>query len=95
MPPIITPNFRAPRGVCLCGHTGHGPGSKHADTHYHDIGRDHAYDRVYEGQGGCRAAGCVCTRFRWRRATSGYRRYLTKQATDAQQHATTAHPAPD
>lgn len=42
------------KSICLCGHTGDGPGSQHANT-------------LAEGHGPCMVNKCTCLKFTWAR----------------------------
>lgn len=65
-PPLA---FAGPRGICVCGHTGNGPNSDHADDNLRTS------DTV-QGTGVCHAPDCQCSRFQMARRTPEWQRYL-------------------
>lgn len=54
MPLKLEVEVTHPKSICVCGHTGDGPGSFHAGT---------------IGHGFCLSVGCKCPKFTWDRFT--------------------------
>jgi hypothetical protein len=59
--------FVGPKSICLCGHTGDGEHSDHADVGRHPTGA---------GKAGCLVNGCRCQRFTWKQWTKKCKRFL-------------------
>ena len=55
--------IKGPKSICVCGHTGDGVDSLHADT-------------LIKGHGACKVPGCDCKRFTWDRWTDTVKDYL-------------------
>jgi hypothetical protein len=56
--------FKDPRGICQCGHTGNGENSQH-------------WDSPYPGTGAC--VLCRCTKYKEEKRTRKYQNFLAAQ----------------
>ena len=59
--------FKGPRGICVCGHTGEGADSEHADFLLNGADTD-------PGKGQCMM--CDCEQYSWKRWTRKYQNFL-------------------
>lgn len=55
----LAKEFKSPKAICMCGHTGDGPGSAHLDT-------------MNDGHGACIHRGCDCGQFSWKEWTPAF-----------------------
>lgn len=58
--------YNRPKSICVCGHSGDGPSSAHADSYY---APGHAY---------CLYGKCKCSQFTWDHFTPEFESYLNE-----------------
>lgn len=61
-------SYKGPKSMCICGHTGDGDDSEHADTFSY-------------GHGFCKVPACLCRQFTWKGWTDEFRELMLKEET--------------
>jgi len=64
--------YKGPKSICACGHTGNGPDSDHGNP-------KGEWGELAPGHGCCSVPGCTCTQFTWVGWTPEFEAFLKQK----------------